>query len=153
MYIMSLTNFDIEEICNEYKIKLIKVCAKDELNGKPKNGGYIINLDNHDSIGSHWVAFYVRDTNATYFDSFGAVPPYEVCRFLNKGNVKSIYNTSFIQDLLSNCCGFYSIYFLYYFQHHKCKNNKAVLNQFTDQFCENDTKRNVEILKNNLKTI
>ena len=150
---MSLTNFDIEEICNEYKIKLIQVCAKDELYGKPKDGGYIINLDNSGGEGLHWTAFYIRDTNATYFDSFGAVPPYEVCRFLNKANIKTIYNTSMIQDLMSNCCGFYSIYFLYWFQHHKTKNQKAVLNQLTEQFSEHDTKRNVDILKNNIKHI
>ena len=150
---MSLTNIDIQEICNEYKIKLIKVCAKDELCGKPTNGGYIVNLDNHDSSGSHWTAFYIRDTNATYFDSFGGIPPYEVCRFLNKANVKSIYNTSIIQDLMSNCCGFYSIYFLYYFQNHKAKNQGAILSQFTDQFSEHDTKRNVNILKKNMKHI
>ena len=50
---MSLTNTDIQEICQEYKIKLIKVCAKDELYGKPTNGGYIINTNNHDQPGQH----------------------------------------------------------------------------------------------------
>ena len=150
---MSLTNFDIESICNDYSIKLNSVCAKDELYGKPKNGGYIVNTNNHDQSGQHWLAFYVCDNHATYFDSYGAVPLYEVCQFLKKGHKKAIYNTSVIQDLKSNCCGFYSIYFLYYFQHHKCKNNKAILNQFTDQFCENDTKLNENILKQNLKTI
>ena len=29
----------------------------------------MINLDEYSDIGSHWVAFYVRNNNVTYFDS------------------------------------------------------------------------------------
>ena len=36
-----------------------------------KDGAYIINLDEYSDIGSHWVALYVNNNNATYFDSFG----------------------------------------------------------------------------------
>ena len=50
---MSLSNIDIEEICKQLKIKLIKVCGKDELYGKPQNGGYIVNTNNHDEAGQH----------------------------------------------------------------------------------------------------
>ena len=32
---------------------------------------YVINLDKHESIGSHWVGFYVSGGNVTYFESFG----------------------------------------------------------------------------------
>ena len=38
---------------------------------KKKNGAYIINLDEYESIGNHWVALCVNDNNITYFDSFG----------------------------------------------------------------------------------
>ena len=37
---------------------------------KIKNGAYIINLDKYESIGTHWIALYVNDSNVTYFDSF-----------------------------------------------------------------------------------
>ena len=30
----------------------------------------MINLDEHESIGTHWIAFYVNGGNGTYFDSF-----------------------------------------------------------------------------------
>ena len=36
---------------------------------KIKNGAYIINLDEYESIGTHWMALSVND-NVTYFDNF-----------------------------------------------------------------------------------
>ena len=32
-------------------------------------GVNVINLDEFESLETHWVAFYVNDNNATYFDS------------------------------------------------------------------------------------
>ena len=34
-----------------------------------KYGAYIINLDEHESIGTHWIALYVNVKNVTSFDS------------------------------------------------------------------------------------
>ena len=33
--------------------------------------GLVINLDDHKSIRTHWIALYVNGNNITYFDSFG----------------------------------------------------------------------------------
>ena len=38
---------------------------------KIKNVTYIINPDEYQSIGTHWIALYVNAKNITYFDSFG----------------------------------------------------------------------------------
>ena len=38
---------------------------------KIKDGAFIINLDEYESIGTQWIALYVNATNKTYFDSFG----------------------------------------------------------------------------------
>ena len=38
---------------------------------KTKDGAYVINLDEYESIGTHWIALYVNAENLTYFDSFG----------------------------------------------------------------------------------
>ena len=38
---------------------------------KIRNGSYIINLDEHQSIETHRVALYVNENNVTYFHSFG----------------------------------------------------------------------------------
>ena len=37
---------------------------------KIKEGTYIINLDEYESIGTHWIALFVNDNNVTYFDNF-----------------------------------------------------------------------------------
>ena len=37
-----------------------------------RNGVYIINLDEYESIVTHWIALYVNPKNVTYFESFGA---------------------------------------------------------------------------------
>ena len=36
-----------------------------------KDGACIINLDEHESIGTLWIALYKNAENGTYFDSFG----------------------------------------------------------------------------------
>ena len=35
-----------------------------------KDGAYIINVDEYESIGTLWIALYVNGDNVTYFDSF-----------------------------------------------------------------------------------
>ena len=35
-----------------------------------KEGPYIINLDEYESIGTHWIALYINAKNVTYVDSF-----------------------------------------------------------------------------------
>ena len=36
-----------------------------------KNGAYVINLDEHVDIGTHWIALLVKNNRVTYFDTFG----------------------------------------------------------------------------------
>ena len=38
---------------------------------KIKDGGYVINLDDFNSIGTHWITLYVNGNNIIYFNSFG----------------------------------------------------------------------------------
>ena len=38
---------------------------------KIKDGAYVINLDEYEYIGTHWITLYVNAENLTYFDSFG----------------------------------------------------------------------------------
>ena len=63
-----LTNFEIQKYYeNEPKFNGVyskKIYLK-------KGWAYIINLDECESIGTHWIALYVNDNNVTYFDSFG----------------------------------------------------------------------------------
>ena len=63
-----LTNFEIQKYENEPKFN--GVYSRNSLS-KIKDGAYILNLDEYESIGTHWIALYVYDNNVTYFDSFG----------------------------------------------------------------------------------
>ena len=38
---------------------------------KMKDGAYIINFDEYESIGTQWLAFYGNVENVTYFERFG----------------------------------------------------------------------------------
>ena len=74
--------------------------------------GYI-NIDNGFQGGSHWCAFYVKDNKSYYFDSFGGQPD----KFLLNQLPKPIaYHNYKIQDINSNLCGSYYLYFFYLIQ-------------------------------------
>ena len=49
----------------------LMVFIQEKILSKIKGGANIINLDQPESIGTQWIAFYVHDNNITYFDSFG----------------------------------------------------------------------------------
>ena len=38
---------------------------------KIKGAAFIINLDEYESIWTHWTALHVNDNNVTYFESLG----------------------------------------------------------------------------------
>ena len=57
------------------------------------DGSYIINLDEYESIETHWIALYVNVENVTWFDSFGVEHiPKEIRKLIgNKNTVTIIY--------------------------------------------------------------
>ena len=74
--------------------------------------GYI-NISTRMEGGSHWVAFIVKDKKSYYFDSFGGQPD----KFLLKQLPKPIiYHNYKIQDINSQLCGSYCLYFFYLIQ-------------------------------------
>ena len=77
---------------------------------KIKDGAYIINLDEYESIGNHWIALYVNAKNITYFDSFGVEHiPGEIAKFIrNKNIITNIYRTQTYDSIICRyfCIGF-----------------------------------------------
>ena len=65
---------------------------------KIKDGTYIINIDECESIGTHWIALYVNAKNVTYFDSFGVEHiPKEIRKYIgNKNIIKRILFIDFM---------------------------------------------------------
>ena len=65
MLLHPFNNFEIQKYYeNEPKFNV--VYSRNNLS-KIKDGAYIINLDEYESIGTHWIALYVNDNNVTYF--------------------------------------------------------------------------------------
>ncbi len=118
----STSNFDLIKIAFIGKLPLKAVLSKNELNQikEPRNGGYIINLQNtHDRNGNrlegtHWVSLYVEGKYICYFDSYGIVPPLEIMKFGKKISRKMLVNTVHIQNIYSGYCGLYCLEFIEY---------------------------------------
>ena len=63
-----LANFEIQKYYqNEPKFN--SVYSKNNL-PKIRDGAYLINLDEHKSIETRWMALYVNGNNIIYFDGF-----------------------------------------------------------------------------------
>ena len=65
-----LTDFEIQKYYQN-ETKFNDVYSKDNLPNKIKDGAYVINLDEHSDVGTHWIALYVKNNDITCFDSFG----------------------------------------------------------------------------------
>ena len=66
------------------------VYSRDNLFNKIKDGAYLINVDEYSDIGTHWVAFFVKNNDITYFDSFGVEHILkEITKFLVNENIKT----------------------------------------------------------------
>ena len=74
---------------------------------------HVINLNDNNSKGTHWVLLFIDKNIAVYFDSFGIENILQ--KALNKIKDKSITHNIFrMQDNESIMCGFYCIYFIEY---------------------------------------
>ena len=144
-----LSNFNIMDYFEENKNKNFGgIYAKDELpHIKIKKKFYIINLDDDDGPGTHWVlASNMDDKYVIYVDSYGAPAPNEALAFMKSAkNKKIIYNTSQIQEIGSAVCGYYCLFFaeqlpehnivdlLYFFGNNTAENDKELLKYFKNK--------------------
>lgn len=153
-----LSNFDLINYCNLFKINLVDVLSKDEFKDiQPKKGCYIINLqDTNMGNGTHWVALYLDDI-AVYYNSFGIAIPQSILKFVKRydNKIKIIYSIDQIQHMESIFCGWFCIYFLYFFDvlHKKCNNYKYLLNKHNSIFSMTNKYLNDRILRKLISNI
>lgn len=121
MTLRSLNNFEIDDIIAKSELKNFNGCfMKDELSQiKPgKDSSTIINLNNSDQKGSHWVCIYAGQAQPEiiYFDSMGELPPMVVIRYLKKLSKKTkkpaVYTSMQLQTIGTESCGWWCIYVL-----------------------------------------
>ena len=69
-----------------------------------------VNIDNGSQGGTHWTCFIVKDNKSFYFNCFGGAPDKFLLKHLPK---PIIYHNYKIQDIDSQLCGSYCLYFFY----------------------------------------
>ena len=85
-----LTNFETQKYYQNGP-KFNSVFSRNNLS-KIKDGAYTKNLDEYESIGTHWIGLYVNDKNVTCFESFGVeYIPNEVRQFIENNIIRNIY--------------------------------------------------------------
>ena len=92
-----LKKFEIKEYY-ENNPRFNGAYSKNNLPKIIKNGAYVINLDEYEDIGTHWIALYVKNNEVIYFDSFGVEHiPNEIKKFIgNKDiNVSDVFTIQF----------------------------------------------------------
>ena len=73
---------------------------------------FIINLDDTEGPGTHWVAVNITTDFVNYFDSFGLQPSQELVNLCYTFDKLCKYESNQFQDLSSLLCGYYCLYFL-----------------------------------------
>jgi len=153
-----LNNFDLQYYCNKLHIPLIEINFKNIFQYiKPKDGAYIINLDDYGNKGgTHWTALIIVKKYALYFDSYGLSIPTSIKYFIKKNNCRKIYySVDQIQSLPSVTCGYYCIYFLYFITilNNRCTKYKYIINRHNSIYSQDNRYNNDRILQNLIKNI
>ena len=133
-----LANFEIQEYYHN-EPRFNGVFSRENLPNSIKNGAYVINLDEYYDIGTQWVALYVNNKIAIYFDSFGVEHiPKEIMKFINRKKLQ-ITNIYRIQAYDSIMCGYFCIGFINFMF------NGKSLTDYTNLFSPNDFNKNDDI--------
>ena len=116
------------------------VYSRNNLPNKTKKGAYVINLDEYENTGTHWIALFVKTNEVIYFDSFGIEHiPKEINKFIGNKEIKA--NIFRIQAYDSIMCGYFCIEFINYML-----KGKTSLD-YTSLFSPNYFKKNGQIIK------
>ena len=134
-----LTNIEISEYYkNEPRFN--GVYSRNDLPNKIKKRAYVINLDEYENTGTHWVSLFVKPKYTVYFDSFGVEHiPKEINKFIGNSDTKS--NIFRIQEYYSIMYGYFCIEFINYMLKGK------TLLHYTNLFSPNDFKKNDRVVK------
>ena len=102
------------------KIKHFRgVYSRDVLPQKIRKECGIINLDDIQGAGTHWVCDRNLDSVVgslpvvEYFDPFGLVMPYEALEYFRTARKKIVYSIDEIQNRSTVLCGYWCLYYLY----------------------------------------
>ena len=106
-----LSNIELLDAVKKIEIPGFRgVFVRDNLLSKPwKDECGILNLDDTAGTGTHWVAWYKKDKEKFYFDSYGIQPPRELVEYLKD---PILYNTERLQPKDQVFCGHLCLFVL-----------------------------------------
>lgn len=113
-----MNTFQLEQILNndKYAMSVFQgVRARDEFIRETLTfpSAYIVNTDNSNQPGSHWLAIWLTSNNTVeYFDSYGLPPIYsDISEKLFSITDHIIFNNFRLQDPTTVVCGHYCLLF------------------------------------------
>ena len=138
-----LTNFEIQKYY-ENEPRFNGDYSRNNLPKKIKDEEYVINLDEHAEVGTHWIALFFSRSEIVYFDSFGVehVPEKIKESIWNKNIIANIFR---VQANNSVMCGYFCIGFIDFMPAGK------KLTDFTDMFSTYDLKINDDLIMSYFK--
>ena len=117
--------------------------AFDELPPRQDNDfSVIVNTESSTEAGEHWIAIIFKKKKFYFIDSYGRSPVNALFTKDFKNKIKDYfkdyhykYNPRMLQDIFSNMCGYYSIYFIREMEN---KSLKQALSIFNSNLKNND---------------
>ena len=163
-----ITNLELHRLAQDENIDIPMhyICTNDALTNlkRKKKMNIILNLQNSNQGGSHWVALLVRGGHAFYCDSYGLSCDTNVTQYCIKNHLHLSCNSYIIQSQKSTNCGLYSYALIKYIEREnipndiprKYKNELLELcNNYINLFVPNRNTNDLilkKYLKNNLKS-
>ena len=120
--IKQLSNFDLMKWVKKLGIERLRgIYSRDQLPKKIRKECEIINLDDIQGPGTHWVCYRNLDSVlgkpvVEYFDPFGLIMPNEALKYFNTASPSGkriVYSMDEIQNRNTVLCGYWCLYYLF----------------------------------------
>ena len=132
--IKPLSNFDLMEWVKKLGLSHLRgIYSRDQLPQKIKKECGIINLDDIQGPGTHWVCYRNLDSVVEYFDPFGLIMPNEALKYFNTSGKHIVYSIDEIQNRNTVLCGYWCLYYLF-----ERQNGKSILDVIHNPHFDND---------------
>ena len=132
--IKPLSNFDLMEWVKTLGIRNLRgIYSRDGLPQKIKKECGIINLDDIQGPGTHWVCYRNIESVVEYFDPFGLIMPSEALKYFNTSGKQIVYSMDEIQNCNTVFCGYWCLYYLL-----ERQNGKSILDVIHNPHFDND---------------
>ena len=114
--IKPLSNFDLMDWVKKLGIRSLRgIYSRDGLPNKIKKESGIINLDDIQGPGTHWVCYRNINNVVEYFDPFGLIMSNEALKYFNTASPSGkqiVYSIDEIQNRNTVLCGYWCLYYL-----------------------------------------